>query len=146
MTKRESTYRFVRQSGGIGQYAQITLTVEEIPSTGLIVQILPTAFAWLKDVYGPDAWEWPVCDEYRRSALFGVAYALQHAEFPFDIACVTISVVTIHASPADTSGNAVAYATAFALWQACGVEPRVQPRLEGRRIIFLQDDGQSSRM
>ncbi len=140
MTKRESTYRFVRQSGGVGHYAQVTLAVEETPSTGLTVQILPTAFAWLKEVYGPDAWEWAICDEYRRSALFGVAYALQHAKIPFDIAHVTISVVTIHASPADTSGDDVAYATAFAVWQACEVEPSVRPRLEGRHIIFPQDD------
>jgi hypothetical protein len=104
------------------------------------MQIMPTAFAWLKDDYGPDAWEWAVCDEYRRHALFGVAYALQHAEVPFDIAHVTISVATIQAHPAQSSGEDVAYAAAFAFWQACEVEPSIRPRLEGRHIIFPQDN------
>ncbi len=55
MTKRESTYRFARQTSEIGQYARVTLYVEEMASAGLNVQIMPTAFAWLKDDYGPDA-------------------------------------------------------------------------------------------
>ncbi|MFT6142718.1 MAG: hypothetical protein ACJAZO_005186 [Myxococcota bacterium] len=33
------------------------------------VVIGPLAVTWLKDMYGPDAWEWIVCDAYGKKAM-----------------------------------------------------------------------------
>tara|TARA_B100000965_G_scaffold342298_1_gene311451 strand:+ start:490 stop:945 length:456 start_codon:yes stop_codon:yes gene_type:complete len=124
-------FKLAKLFGGCGYYAKVT--VEASPGKGL-VSLSPDVFAWLKDVYGPEAWEWPVCDSYREAAMAGATYALAHMDF--NKARHDISVTQIHVSPVDTNWDSVAYAACHATWKAAGAEGTEQPHWEGRSIVF----------
>ncbi len=108
-------------------YAEVTATAEF--GGGRSITVSPTAFAWLKDVYGPDAWEWPVCEAYRAAAISGAGFALRHIAGRDGIPEARVVIDRIHAAPADTTPDDVAYAAVFAVWQALGVEGSSQPSL-----------------
>ncbi|CAN5583459.1 hypothetical protein BH09VER1_BH09VER1_40250 [soil metagenome] len=128
-------YKLVRQTGGRGFYADVTIEAKQ-ETDGPLLEISASAFAWLKDVYGPDAWEWPVCDEYRKSAIRGVRYALAHSVPVVDPSRLAITVAVIHASPADTCPDSVALAACFATWNALGIRGSQEPRIVGGKIVF----------
>jgi hypothetical protein len=111
-------------------YAEVTTTAEfgGPPS----VTISPAAFAWLKDVYGPGAWEWVVCEAYRAAAVSGVEFALRHIAGREGVPETRVVIERIHASPADTAPADVAYAAAFAAWEALGVQGSSEPELPGK--------------
>ena len=131
----QATYRLARQHAGIGHFAEVTLHAADSASGGFELRISPLVFDWLKDAYGPDAWEWAVCDEYRGGAVRGVAYALQHTRTAVNWH-LAIEVARIRARPPDTTAEDVAFATCFATWQACGLEPSTPPRLEAGMVVF----------
>jgi len=101
---------------GGGRYAQVTLSVEPAEHGEIVVS--PNAFEWLKEDYGPDAWEWPVCDEWRCGAVAGVDFALSHAA-P-SASPILVTVLKIHAHPAHSDRGAVAFAACHATWKAIG--------------------------
>ena len=128
-------YKLIRQTGGRGFYADVT--VETRATTGgPQVEVGPSVFAWLKDVYGPNAWEWSVCDDFRAAAVRGVGFALTYAQQPIDPATIAVVVTQILAAPADTCSGSVAFAACHATWQALGVAGRNAPRLVGREVVF----------
>ncbi len=131
----ESTYKLARYSKW-EHYAEVTIRREEVPAAGLVVAVSPIAFAWLKDVYGPDAWEWPVCDEYRAGALRGIAYAVQHTSSPLDHSSLVLTITHIGAHPAHTSAADVAYAACFATWAVCQAQSTDEPYLDDGQVIF----------
>ena len=67
-----------------GHFAEVTVRASTSRSSGFELRISPLAFDWLKEVYGPGAWEWAQCAAFRGGALRGVAYALQHTTSGID--------------------------------------------------------------
>lgn len=115
-------------------YAEISVDAEPVAAESSIV-LSPAVFAWLKDVYGPDAWEWGACNAYRDGAQYGAQYALHNRAS--NIATKWRVVVTkIHAHPAHTSWDSVAIATCFAVWNAIGDEGSNAPYWQKRQAVF----------
>jgi len=125
-----ASYKLTKIVGGRSHYAEVTATAEF--GGGYSLSVSPAAFAWLKDVYGPDAWEWPVCEAYRAAAESGAGYALRHIAGRDGIPETRVVIDRIRAVVAETSPDDVAYAAVFAVWQALGVEGGQLPALPGR--------------
>ena len=125
-------YRLARQVGGRGLYADVT--VSTTPAEVFIATLATDVFAWLKEDYGPDAWEWRCCDEYREGALFGVRFALSHLAQP--TSWILVNVDQIRAHPAHSDGNCVAFAACHATWRALGDPGVNHPRLEPGGVVF----------
>jgi hypothetical protein len=118
-------YKLARQVGGRGHYARVKVDVT--PGTNGVT-IADTAFAWLKQVYGPDAWEWRDCDDMRDGARTGATFALLNRATVG--ASQDVVVTEIHASPVDTTRADVALAACHAVWIALNDPGRVQPALD----------------
>lgn len=131
----ESIYKLRRYTKR-EHYADVTVRVEEIQSAGPLLSVSPDAFAWLADVYGAEAWEWSVCDEYRLAALQGVIYALTHASAPLTHLSLALTVISIDARPPFTSAGDVTYAACFATWDACGLQAAQEPQIVAGEVIF----------
>jgi hypothetical protein len=128
-------YKLTRQTGGRGFYAEVEVKVHQV-DRGPQIDVSPFVFAWLKDVDGPEAREWANCDELRTGAARGVAYALSHTTTPMDQATLGITVLKIHAAPADTCPESVALAACHATWIALGVTGSREPKIVGGQIVF----------
>jgi len=129
-------YKLLRQTSKTSFYAEVFVTVTPHPE--LAVGVSETAFAWLKDVYGPDAWEWSICDAYRSAARLAAKFAITHlaqTNGPFHV-----SVDVIRARPADTMPDSVALAVCKAIWAALDDPGTVQVHIEESAILF---DGKS---
>jgi hypothetical protein len=109
----EGEYKLAGQIDGRGHYARVKVVVT-IGAAGL--RTSDSVFAWLKEVYGPDAWEWRDCDEMRDGAIAGAAYAIANRVRSDDL--VHVEVTQIHAMPADTTRSDVAFAACMAVWKA----------------------------
>jgi hypothetical protein len=125
-------YKLGRQTGNRGFYAEVTVstTPAEVSSS----TVATGAFAWLKEDYGPNAYEWSFCDEYREGALFGARYALAHLAQPTSE--VLVNILQIRAHPAHSDRDCVAFAACHATWQALGDLGLNHPRLESDRVVF----------
>lgn len=132
----ERSYKLLRVVGGRTYFARVTVDVNTTQTAAAAVST--RAFAWLKDEYGPDAHEWPVCAEYREGALFGVEYALAHLAEPRPRPRVTVT--RIEGFPADTCRDAVAVAACHATWAALGDAGTSHPRITNAGIAFENDD------
>ncbi|MCA8996118.1 MAG: hypothetical protein KDA80_04015 [Planctomycetaceae bacterium] len=131
-----ATFKLAKASGGCFHFAEVSVVVEttEAPSS---VILSPKVFAWLKDEYGPDAWDWSVCDEFREGAKCGAEFAL-HNRKSNNGKHWRIVVVRIQATPADTTRDSVAFAACFAVWKGIDDEGSNLPYLDGRSIVFPQ--------
>ena len=136
---REGRYSLRKYSGGVAQYAIVSVTLKET-ADGPRVEMSGDEFAWLKDSYGPNAWEWACCDDFRAGALRGAKYALDQVADSVDLKGVLVSINMIHATVADTTRDAVAYAACYATWDALGVAGVNPPEFVGRKVHF-QDEG-----
>lgn len=125
-------YRLARQVGQRGYYADVTVSTTLTESSD--ATLATDVFAWLKEDYGPDAWEWRCCDEYRAGALFGVRFALSHTVQP--TSGILANVVQIRAHPAHSDGDCVAFAACHATWQALGDPGVNHPRLSPDGVVF----------
>jgi hypothetical protein len=67
-------YQLRKQTADSAHYADVTVSAET--ADHFSIEISPQAFAWLKDVYGSDAWEWAQCDEFRAAAKRGAEFAI----------------------------------------------------------------------
>jgi hypothetical protein len=90
--------------------------------------IAPEAFAWLKEDYGPDAWEWAICADYRAEATEGCRFALEREPIEHR---VRVEVKQIRAHPALTVPGDIIYVACAALRQALGSTVDVWPELRG---------------
>jgi hypothetical protein len=124
-----ATYKLAKYIGGRSHYAELTTSAEF--GGGHSVQVSPAAFGWLKDEYGPNAWEWEVCEAYRAAAVSGAVFALRHIAGRDGMADATVVVDRIHAHPDHSPPDDVAYAAVFAVWKALGVEGGVLPEPPG---------------
>jgi hypothetical protein len=97
------------------------------------VEVSPDAFAWLKEDYGPGAWEWAVCDDYRAGAVSGSEYALSNIEGSGAPPPVRVVITRIRAHPAQSSPRDVFIAACCAVWKALGVEGARMPQLSDHR-------------
>lgn len=131
----EATYR-LRRYAAREHLAEVTVRVDETSGGGPLLQVASDAFVWLKDVYGAQAWEWSRGQGYRLGALRGVVYALAHAAEPITLAGLSLTVTRIVARPPFTSEQDVAYAACFATWQACAVQPALEPFFEAGEPVF----------
>jgi len=68
-----ATFKLVRQVKQVGCLAEVTVTA--MLTRGSATQVLV-------EVYGPEAWEWPVCPDWRVAAAEGVRFALEHSDAP----------------------------------------------------------------
>ena len=125
-----ASYKLMKVVGGRLRYADVTASSEF--GGGYSIRVSPAAFAWLKDVYGPDAFEWAECEAYRAAAISGAEFALRHIAGRDSIPEARVVIDRIDAAPADTIPNDVAYAAVFAVWQALGVEGSQFPVLTGK--------------
>jgi hypothetical protein len=141
---RTGYHRLARQSGGISRYAEVTVGIEPIQDREPVIEFGGGEFAWLKEAYGPEAWEWPACTGYRRGAVDGIQYALCHLVEPKHGDGKRIVVQDIRAHPAHSDESCVAYAACFATWAALGVEGAAIPRVERGKVIFPASDNQAS--
>jgi len=105
----------------------VTVRIDAAPETN--IEVAPGAFAWLKEEYGPDAWEWSICDDYRAGALSGCRHALANIETIATCSACHVVISRIHAHPAHSSAKDVAFAACQATWQALGVKGLVDPEL-----------------
>lgn len=120
-------YRLAKQTSTGSAYAEVTLDASTPSSGGREVHLSPDVFAWLKQAYGPGAWEWPACDAYRQAARDGVLFALENAAPPAP-EHASVRVEEIHVHPAHSTARHVTFAAAHATWQALGLQPtRVPP-------------------
>ena len=102
-------------------YAQADVSVDPgSPSSSISVST--TAFAWLKDAYGPDAFEWAICDDYRVAAIAGAEYAVANLRSEDATRHPNVVITRIHAHPAHTSPDDVSFASCMAVWAALGVD------------------------
>ena len=114
---RSGIHRLAEHSGGIGHFAEVSVTITESVSSGEIA-VLSTAFDWLKIDYGPAAWRWSVCDDYERGAVAGARYALEKAGPPAAGAQLQVTISMIRGHPAHTSPGDVALASCIAVCKA----------------------------
>ena len=124
----QATHKLVKTIHGITHYAEVTVTVT-FEGNGTSISVSPAVFAWLKDVYGPDAWEWATCDAYRDGAVSGAVFALGHVSGEYRQMDTSVIIDRIHALLVDTTPSAVRYATCMAVWKALGVEGTELPDL-----------------
>jgi hypothetical protein len=123
----DATFKLARQVGGFGHYAEVRVVIDAASVAS--IEVAPDAFAWLKDIYGPDAWEWPVCDDYRAGAVSGCQHALDNLLVEGTCSPLHVVITRIHGHPAHTSAKDVAFAACHATWKAMGVEGRSSPDL-----------------
>jgi hypothetical protein len=122
-----ATFKFAKVIRGVVHYAEVSVIINEAAATR--IEVAPDAFAWLKEDYGPNAWEWPVCSEYCAGAVSGCQYALANLPGDSSSPSVQIVIARIHARPVDTSPRDVAHAACCAVWKASNVEGGVPPDL-----------------
>jgi hypothetical protein len=125
-------YKLAHHSGGVGLFAEVRVNLTDGPTR--LIEVAPGAFDWLKEVYGPNAWEWPVCDDFRASAVGAAEFALAHLVTPRP--SVRVRIELIRAAPADTTPDCVAFATCHAVWNALQDTGTAPIRIEGGQILF----------
>lgn len=108
-----STFRLAKTIDGVMHYAEVTVSVEQSMQQSIVVS--PSAFEWLRDVYGPEAFEWPICADYRVAAVEGAKKALEETASEGFSNSVMIEVQRIHAVVVDTSPDDVLEATRQAI-------------------------------
>ena len=128
-------YKLAKQIDGISHYAEVHL--EKIDLFALpTVQVAKSAFTWLKDDYGPDAWEWAICDDYRQGAIQGVQYALDNVGKGIAFHKFGILITLIKSHPAHGTGHSVAFAACMATWKLLEVDGISHPYFQGGQLIF----------
>lgn len=127
----------------MSRYAEVIVGIEPIQDGEPVIEFGGNEFAWLKEAYGPDVWEWPACAGYRRGATEGIQYALCHLAEPKQGQGKRVVVQVIRAHPAHSDESCVAYAACFATWTALGVEGIDLPRVERGEVVFPEPDHQA---
>jgi hypothetical protein len=104
------------------------VTVDVEPAEKAHVTVDADAFAWRKDVYGPNAGSNRDYDNLLlNQAREGALYALGHT--PDELAKAHVHIAVVHETPADTTPDAVKLAAAFAVWRALRYTPTNPPSL-----------------
>lgn len=131
----EATFRFFK---GVF-YAKVTLRLVSDLPPGVDLS-RPTLsgqeFDWLKSAYGPDAYEWTVCDSFRSGAIFGIQYAFLNSFPTPHIHLAQVMVVEIDAHAAHSTELSVAYASFYATLQLLNIASTKEPVISGRTILF----------
>jgi hypothetical protein len=118
-------YKLARQRAGGCLYARVKVAANEGDRAVLVGD---DVFAWVKDVYGPNAFAYCDSDDFRGAAKLGAEYALRNLTTPS--ALQQVHVVEIHVTTVDSTRFAVAFAACFAVWNALGDPGSNAPRLD----------------
>lgn len=125
----DGAFLFAKQSPPANHYARVAVTVELGPNRR--ATIAPDAFSWLLDEIGPNARvpsaDHPCALEATAGALFGLDDAGLDGH---------VLITDIQWANADTGPGDIAYATAFAVWDALGHIPATPPTVHGATIDF----------
>ena len=132
---REGRYSLRTESGGVSHYAIVSVVVGET-NDGPKIELSDDALAWLKDSYGPDAFGWECCAEFRDGALRGAKYALANGAGVARLDRVLVCIDMIYARVADNAGDDLAYAACYATWNALGVVGENHPEFVGLEVVF----------
>jgi hypothetical protein len=132
---REGSYGLRKQTGDVYHYAFVSVNVGET-NDGPKVELSGDELAWLKDTYGPDAFEWDCCEEFREGALRGAKYTLEHAAGVAHLDKVLLRIGMIHGGLGHTGGDDVPYAACYATWDALGVVGENHPEFVGSEVVF----------
>ena len=127
----EGEYWLKRQQG-VGLWAVCTLCIE--PGAHQVVKVAPDACAWIAGIHG-DNTATGVPGDLRAGAEAGARLALSEAA-----ATGTVTVTQIQYTNIDTSSDDVRFATAWAVWQAIGHQPRHAPYIDNEGIHFPSAD------
>jgi hypothetical protein len=127
-----ATYKLAKQLGGVGHYAEVSVQVSSAEGASF-VEVRASAFEWLKEAYGPDAWEWAICDDWRTSAVSGCEDALNNVKGQGTNSPVRVVVTRIHAHPAHSCPQDVRLAACGAVWKALGVDGAQLPDWDSGR-------------
>ena len=130
-----ATCRLLAQTGGRGFFAEVTISIDRIEGDGT-TEFSGNEFSWLKDEYGPNAWEWSVCGEFRNGAISGVQWAREHSNSQVGFPKADITIERIGARPTDTNRESCAYVACLATWAALGIEGSARPFIQEGSIIF----------
>jgi len=121
MAMATGEYKLLRHRAGRGSYARVKVTVSEGEQA---VVVEDNVFAWVKEAYGPNAFEHRDDDDFRGGAKVGAEYALRNRTKPGPMQHVRVS--EIHFTNVDTARAGVAFAACFAVWNALG-DPGANP-------------------
>ena len=117
------SYRLFKVVNKLLHYAEIELDIS--PSETNLVVLSGKEFLWLKNEYGPNAWEWNCCVDYRHSCMAGCNLALNEIS-PMKFIVI---VNEIKVSPCDSSFNDVKHASCLAVYDYLKIESRNLPGL-----------------
>jgi len=117
-------YKLTRVFCGVYHYAEVSVTLD--PDSETAHATSESAFAWLRDLYGPDAKEWAICSDYRVAAAAGATRAMMEAVTKGG----SVLVDEIYAVVSDTTPSDVAFATYRATLVALGTDPLEALELE----------------
>ncbi len=108
-------FRLARQRAGRGLYARVKVEVTKGDPTVLVDD---DVFAWVNEVYAPNASAYRDSDDFRGAAKLGAEHALRNLSNTSTLQ--RVRVVEIHVTTVDSTRSAVAFATCFAVWNALG--------------------------
>ena len=124
----QASFKLKKVLGGLLHYGEVIVDATPAPVSEIV--IAPDAFAWLKEHYGPHAWEWAICDDYRAEATAGCRFALEREPTGHPM---RVEVKQIRAHPALTVPGDLVYAACAALREAIGSGVDVWPELRSPR-------------
>jgi hypothetical protein len=131
-----ATARIALQTGGRGVFAEVTVVCAR-GAAQPNVHLGGSEFAWLRDVYGSGAWEWPLCDELRIGALEGARWAVDHCSPPRAAGAISIVIESIRALPIDSDYDAAFLATCLATWAGLGVDGAPRPSFRDGKLNLV---------
>lgn len=122
-----ATFRLRRQTSRWALFAEVIVQAEQADEYQAVLGT--DVYAWRRSIYGPNAFFGGAYDEELCSAASdGARYALRH--LPESAAKTRIRIVEIVESMADTTAEAVKFATAHAVWTVLGLEPDSPPWID----------------
>jgi hypothetical protein len=123
---------WLRRQQGAGHWAKVHVRIG--PGAHQAVQVAPDACAWIAGLHG-DRTATAVPEDLRAGAEAGARLALSEAG-----ATGMVTVTEIQYTSIDTSAGDVRLATAWAVWQALGHQPRQAPYIDSEGIHFPPAD------
>lgn len=131
----KAQYKLAKQVGGVGHFSEVHLErCNAIKSDN--ISVAEDAFSWLREWYGPDAWEWSICDEYRDGAIKGVKYGLANLVQASKVQDLGILITKVISHPAHGTGDSVAFAACMATWKLIGDDGALHPYFQDENIVF----------
>lgn len=124
---------WLKRQQRVGHWAKVRVRIS--PGAPQQVQVAPDACAWIAGLHG-EGRTTAVPGDLRAGAEAGAMFALSEAGVTGLVTVTEIKYTNI-----DTSADDVRFATAWAVWQAIGHQPRQAPYIDSEGIHFPPADG-----